>query len=210
MGEQRRLEKQSEHYAFDGWIMATQEVASSDGAILVAMIVALAMIMIVFLVFYLSCYRKFPANEFVIHFRNGKVKSVGTGGRLFLLPVFDEDTTLPATVQREEFTVAKTEFRSSTARARAPLTLTILWRVATPLVAYQRLEFQEEQPNYAGTIIQDVVKRTVMKEVLKLSENRDEWLEELQESCKGPLSDNFDEWGLALVEFSVKASQGAD
>jgi hypothetical protein len=124
--------------------------------------------------------------------------------------VFDEYATLPATVQREEFTVAKSEFRSSTARARAPLTLTVFWRVVAPLVAYQRLEFQEEHPNCAGTIIQDVVKRTVINEVLKLSENRDEWLEELQESCKGPLSDNFDEWGLALVEFSVKASQGAD
>ncbi|MFW9916866.1 MAG: SPFH domain-containing protein [Candidatus Thorarchaeota archaeon] len=186
--------------------MATQETASSNGSILVAMIVAMTIIMIVFLLFYLNRYRKFTAKQFVIHFRNGKVKSVGIGGRLFLLPVFDEYATLPAAVQCEEFTVAKTDFRSSTARVRAPLTLTVLWRVATPLVAYQRLEFQEDRPNYAGTIIQDVVKRTVIKEVLKLSENRDEWLEELQESCKGPLSDTFDEWGLGLVDFSVKAS----
>lgn len=190
--------------------MATQETASSDGAIIVAMIVAMTMIMIIFLVFYLARYRKFSTNQFVIHFRNGKVKSAGAGGRIFLMPVFDEYTTLPATVQREEFTVAKQEFRSSIARSRAPLTLTVLWRVVAPLVAYQKLEFQEERPNYAGTIIQDVVKKTVINEVLKLSENRDEWLEDLQESCKGPLSDNFDEWGLELVEFSVKASQGAN
>jgi uncharacterized membrane protein YqiK len=127
MDEQRRLEKQSDYYAFAGWIMATQEAASSDGAILIAMIVAMIIIMIVFLVFYLARYRKFTTKHYVIHFRNGKVKSVGAGGRLFLLPVFDEYATLPATVQREEFTVAKSEFRSSTARARAPLIL--LWLI---------------------------------------------------------------------------------
>ncbi|TFF99146.1 MAG: hypothetical protein EU542_09300, partial [Promethearchaeota archaeon] len=45
---------------------------------------------LLFLIFLISRYRKFKTNEYVIHFRNGKIKSSGKGGRVFLLPILDE------------------------------------------------------------------------------------------------------------------------
>ena len=54
------------------------------------LVVIIIIIAFLFLIFMATRYRKFKTNQFVIHLRNGKVKSAGLGGRLWLLPLIDE------------------------------------------------------------------------------------------------------------------------
>ncbi|MFX0114413.1 MAG: hypothetical protein ACFFB3_07685 [Candidatus Hodarchaeota archaeon] len=93
--------------------MANQEALDSGIGPITISIFAMTLIIILTLIFYITRYRKFTINQYVLHFRNGKLKKAGMGGRIFLLPVFDEIVTLPSIVQRNEFIIAKEEFRSS-------------------------------------------------------------------------------------------------
>ncbi|MFX0115842.1 MAG: hypothetical protein ACFFB3_14930, partial [Candidatus Hodarchaeota archaeon] len=113
---------------------------------------------------------------------------------------------LPSIVQRNEFIIAKEEFRSSTVRARLPLQFVALWRISDPLIAYSKLEFQENALNYAGIVLQDLIRKAIADEMLKLAHDEDEWLMELTQSSKSRLSKILEEWGIVLVEFSIQSS----
>ncbi|HUT80784.1 MAG TPA: hypothetical protein VMZ29_06220, partial [Candidatus Bathyarchaeia archaeon] len=67
----------------------------------VGLIVAgIGVFVLLFLIFLISRYRKFKTNEYVIRFRNGKIKSAGKGGRCFLMPIIDEVVIIPTTTQQ--------------------------------------------------------------------------------------------------------------
>ena len=63
----------------------------------VGITVTCAIIAFLFIIFMAARYRKFKTNQFVIHLRNGKVKSAGLGGSLWLLPLIDEYVVIPTT-----------------------------------------------------------------------------------------------------------------
>ena len=60
-------------------------------------IVLAFVIFFLFIIFFVSRYRKYKTNEYVIHFRRGKIKRAGTGGTVVLWPVFDEVIVIPTT-----------------------------------------------------------------------------------------------------------------
>ncbi|MCK5159688.1 MAG: hypothetical protein KAR08_11050, partial [Candidatus Heimdallarchaeota archaeon] len=70
---------------------------STTIGIIVAGVCGLALL---FLIFLISRYRKFKTNEYVIRFRNGKIKSAGKGGRCILMPIIDEIVVIPTTTQQ--------------------------------------------------------------------------------------------------------------
>ena len=73
--------------------MLFQEVSG----LIVGISVTVSIIGFLFIIFLAARYRKFKTNQFVIHLRNGKVKSAGLGGSLWLLPLIDEYIVIPTT-----------------------------------------------------------------------------------------------------------------
>ncbi len=61
--------------------MLFQDIGDQSSNIVIGIVVG-ALILLVILCFFTSRYRKFKTNEFVIHLRNGKVKSAGLGGKV--------------------------------------------------------------------------------------------------------------------------------
>ncbi|MFW9916742.1 MAG: SPFH domain-containing protein [Candidatus Thorarchaeota archaeon] len=116
-------------------------------------IVAITLVVILGLIFYLSRYRKFTTNQYVIHFRNGKVKKAGTGGRVFLLPIFDQIVVIPTTVQqtlleaRER--VVSYEYQD------VSLTAYIYWRVIDPSSAFGKVSFDKAATDYVEKVIKN-------------------------------------------------------
>ncbi len=122
-------------------------------------IVAIALVVILALIFYVSRYRKFTTNQYVIHFRNGKVKKAGTGGRVFLLPIFDQIVVIPTTVQqtlleaRER--VVSHEYQDIS------LTAYIYWRVVDPSSAFGKVSFDAGASDFVEKVIKNAAESII-------------------------------------------------
>ena len=127
-------------------------------AIFVVIIVA-ATIGILFLIFWVSRYRKFKTNEYVIHFRNGRVRRAGTGGRVFLLPVLDEIVVIPTTVQQTlleaKEQVVSTEYQDIS------VTAYVFWRVTEPEIAFGKVNWLPAAPDYVERVIKNATESIV-------------------------------------------------
>ncbi|MFX0207739.1 MAG: SPFH domain-containing protein [Candidatus Hodarchaeota archaeon] len=112
-------------------------------------IVLFFFITIIFVIFYISRYRKFSPNQYVIHLRNGKVFRVGIGGRLLLLPLFDEVFTIPTTIQQTLLEI-KTQTEN---RKNILLELYVSWRVSEPIIAFSKVSWDKTAENFVEALI---------------------------------------------------------
>ncbi|MHA1199891.1 MAG: hypothetical protein ACTSQF_11235 [Candidatus Heimdallarchaeaceae archaeon] len=61
--------------------------------------IGLVIVLVLFLLFYASRYRKFTSDTYMIHFRNGRVIKAGIGGKAVVIPLIDEVRVVPVTTQ---------------------------------------------------------------------------------------------------------------
>lgn len=114
-------------------------------------VVAVVITALLFLIFLVSRYRKFRTNQFIIHLRNGKVKSAGLGGRLFLLPLIDEYIVIPTTTVQT--TLEAQEKVISMEYQDIAIVAMLYWRVVNPEVAYSAVSWDRRSDNFVETIL---------------------------------------------------------
>ncbi|MHA2054671.1 MAG: SPFH domain-containing protein [Candidatus Hodarchaeales archaeon] len=116
-------------------------------------------VIFLFVLFFVSRYRKYKTNEYVIHFRRGKVKRAGTGGTVVLWPVFDEVIVIPTTVQqtlleaREK--VVSYEYQD------VALTAFVYWRVTNPEVSYSKVSWNPARSDYVEKAIKNATEAII-------------------------------------------------
>lgn len=122
-------------------------------------VAAVCVFAFLFLIFLITRYRKFKTNEYVIRFRNGRVKSAGKGGRVFLMPVIDEIVVIPTTTQQTfleaKEKVVSREFQDVSVGAF------VFWKVIKPDVAFSAVSWQEHEPDYIETIIKNAAESII-------------------------------------------------
>lgn len=112
-----------------------------------------------FIIFYVSRYRKYKTNEYVIHFRRGKVKRAGTGGTVVLWPIFDEVVVIPTTVQqtlleaREK--VVSYEYQD------VAITAFVYWRVTNPEVSFSKVSWNPARSDYIEKAIKNATEAII-------------------------------------------------
>ncbi|MHA1966686.1 MAG: SPFH domain-containing protein [Candidatus Hodarchaeales archaeon] len=120
------------------------------------------LIFVVFLLlimFYVSRYRKYKTNEYVIHFRRGKIKRAGTGGTVVLWPIFDEVIVIPTTVQqtlleaREK--VVSHEYQD------VALTAFVYWRVSNPEISFSSVSWNPTRTDYVEKAIKNATEAII-------------------------------------------------
>ena len=131
------------------------DVATTIG-IIVAGILGLGLL---FLIFIISRYRKFKTNEYVIRFRNGKIKSAGKGGRTFLMPIIDEIVVIPTTTQ-QTFLEAREKVLSREFQDIA-VNAFVFWKVVKPDVAFTAVSWNDREPDYIETIIKNAAESII-------------------------------------------------
>ena len=131
------------------------DVATTIG-IIVAGILGLGLL---FLIFLISRYRKFKTNEYVIRFRNGKIKSAGKGGRTFLMPIIDEIVVIPTTTQ-QTFLEAREKVLSREFQDIA-VNAFVFWKVVKPDIAFTAVSWNEREPDYIETIIKNAAESII-------------------------------------------------
>ncbi|MHA1331502.1 MAG: SPFH domain-containing protein, partial [Candidatus Hodarchaeales archaeon] len=114
---------------------------------------------ILFALFYVSRYRKYKTNEYVIHFRRGKVKRAGTGGTVFLWPIFDEVIVIPTTVQ-QTLLEAREKVISYEYQDIA-VTAFVYWRVTNPEVSFSKVSWNPSRTDYVEKAIKNATEAII-------------------------------------------------
>ena len=114
---------------------------------------------LLFLIFLISRYRKFKTNEYVIRFRNGKIRSAGKGGRCFLMPIIDEVVVIPTTTQ-QTFLEAREKVLSREFQDVA-VNAFVFWKVVKPDVAFTAVSWNERESDYIETIIKNAAESII-------------------------------------------------
>jgi regulator of protease activity HflC (stomatin/prohibitin superfamily) len=124
------------------------------------LIIVLAFVLVfLFILFYVSRYRKYKTNEYVIHFRRGKIKRAGTGGTVVLWPIFDEVVVIPTTVQqtlleaREK--VVSYEYQD------VAITAFVYWRVTNPEVSFSKVSWNPVRTDYVEKAIKNATEAII-------------------------------------------------
>ncbi len=116
-------------------------------------------VFLLLVMFYISRYRKYKTNEYVIHFRRGKIKRAGTGGTVVLWPIFDEVVVIPTTVQqtlleaREK--VVSYEYQD------VALTAFVYWRVTNPEVSFSKVSWNPNRTDYVEKAIKNATEAII-------------------------------------------------
>jgi len=114
-------------------------------------VITIVLVAFLFIVFMASRYRKFKTNQFVIHLRNGKVKSAGLGGSIWLLPLIDEYIVIPTTsiqtvLEAHDQLVSK-EYQN------IEVVGMVIWKVIDPEKAFSSVSWNSRDENYVEKIL---------------------------------------------------------
>lgn len=184
----------------------------------VGITVTCAIIAFLFIIFMAARYRKFKTNQFVIHLRNGKVKSAGLGGSLWLLPLIDEYIVIPTTsiqtILEAHDQVVSQEYQN------IEFVGMIIWKVVDPEKAFSSVSWNLRDENYIEKILKgaaEAVMRTICANMpleLIIRERRqiiDHVLKDLHELSAdwGILIETFEILEVIIVEAELKKNMEA-
>jgi len=186
--------------------------------LVVGIVVTCAIIAFLFIIFMAARYRKFKTNQFVIHLRNGKVKSAGLGGSLWLLPLIDEYIVIPTTsiqtILEAHDQVVSQEYQN------IEFVGMIIWKVVDPEKAFSSVSWNLRDENYVEKILKgaaEAVMRTICANMpleLIIRERRqiiDHVLKDLHELSAdwGVLIETFEILEVIIVEGELKKNMEA-
>lgn len=164
--------------------------------------VVIPIILFLFIIFFAARYRKFKTNQFVIHLRNGKVKSAGLGGSLILLPLIDEYVVIPTTsiqtiLEAHDQVVSK-EYQNIEIVGMA------IWKVIDPEKAFSAVSWIPRDENYVEKILKGaaeaIIRTTCANMPLELiiRERR-----EIIDHVSKDLHELTADWGVIIETFEI-------
>lgn len=165
--------------------------------------VFLFLLFLFFIIFYLSRFKKFKTNEYVIHFRRGKIKRAGTGGTVILWPVFDEVVVIPTTVQqtlleaREK--VVSYEYQD------VALTAFVYWRVMNPEISFSKVSWNPNRSDYVEKAIKNATEAIIRTtcanmKIEQIIRNRAEIIKNVTTELHALTGD----WGVTIESIEIR------
>ena len=106
---------------------------------------------VVIMVFMASRYHKFKTNEYVIHLRNGKVKSAGLGGKIIKLPLLDDIIVIPTTTRKTILNASEKVLSKEYQDLR--IVGILYWKVSNPTVAYNAVVWDPRSSDYVEKVL---------------------------------------------------------
>lgn len=161
-------------------------------------------VIVVFLVliFLVSRYRKFKTNQFVIHLRNGKVKSAGLGGNIWLLPLIDEYIIIPTTsiqtnLEAHEQVLSK-EYQSIS------ITGMLIWKVINAERAFSAVSWDPNNEHYVEKILKNAAEAIIRTtcanmEIERIIRERSDIIENISKELHQITSD----WGVVIESIEI-------
>ncbi|MHA2094810.1 MAG: SPFH domain-containing protein, partial [Candidatus Hodarchaeales archaeon] len=166
-------------------------------------VVLVGVIFFLFVMYYVSRYHKYKTNEYVIHFRRGKIKRAGTGGTVVKWPVLDEIIVIPTTVQqtlleaREK--VVSYEYQD------VALTAFVYWRVTNPEISYSKVSWNPVRSDYVEKAIKNATEAIIRTtcanmKIEQIIRNRAEIIKNVTSELHHLAGD----WGLTVESVEIR------
>jgi len=108
-------------------------------------------IIVLFALFMASRYMKFTTNQYVIHFRNGKILSQGRGGKIIKMPLVDEIVVIPTTTRKT--ILDSNEKILSREYQDMGISAILYWRVSEPAVAFNAVVWDSRSEDYVERVL---------------------------------------------------------
>ncbi|MFW9771520.1 MAG: SPFH domain-containing protein [Promethearchaeota archaeon] len=170
---------------------------------IIGIIVTVVIIAVLFIIFMATRYRKFKTNQFVIHLRNGKVKSAGLGGRIWLLPLIDEYIVIPTTsiqtILEAHEQVVSMEYQNIS------IVGMLIWKVIDPEKAFSAVSWISRDDHYVEKILKNaaeaIIRTTCANMPLeKIIRERREIIEHVSKELHELTAD----WGLVIESIEIR------
>lgn len=116
-----------------------------------AIVIGAVATIVVFALYIASRYRKFKTNEYVIHLRNGVVKSAGRGGKIIKAPLIDEIIVIPTTTRKT--LLNSSEKILSREYQDVKISAILYWRVSDPSVAFNAVVWDRNSNDYVERVL---------------------------------------------------------
>jgi regulator of protease activity HflC (stomatin/prohibitin superfamily) len=171
--------------------------------VLVAIIVTSIIIFFLFVIFLATRYRKFKTNQFVIHLRNGKVRSAGLGGSIWLLPLIDEYIVIPTTsiqtILEAHEQVVSMEYQNIS------IVGMLIWKVIDPEKAFSAVSWVARDDHYVEKILKNaaeaIIRTTCANMPLeKIIRERREIIEHVSKE----LHELTVDWGVVIESIEIR------
>jgi regulator of protease activity HflC (stomatin/prohibitin superfamily) len=166
-------------------------------------IVVTVIISLVFIAIFLaSRYYKFKPNEFILHIRNGKVRTSGRGGHVFKLPLIDEIVVIPTTT-RQTLLNSREKILSREYQDMNIVGM-LYWRVENPSVAFNAVVWDRRSADYVENIIstatEAIIRTTCASlEIEKIIRDRTEIIQMVTSALHNLTAD----WGIIIESFEI-------
>jgi flotillin len=171
--------------------------------VLIAVIVTSIIIFFLFVIFLATRYRKFKTNQFVIHLRNGKVRSAGLGGSIWLLPLIDEYIVIPTTsiqtILEAHEQVVSMEYQNIS------IVGMLIWKVIDPEKAFSAVSWVPRDDHYVEKILKNaaeaIIRTTCANMPLeKIIRERREIIEHVSKELHELTAD----WGVVIESIEIR------
>jgi len=121
--------------------------------------IAVICIFAIFVLVFISRYRAFTTDQYVLHFRNGKIKNATKGGKYILIPIIDRIVKLPTTTQQTlleaKEQVLSREFQN------VSVTAYVFWTVTDPKVAFSQVSWERSASNYVEKVMKNAAESII-------------------------------------------------
>jgi len=170
---------------------------------IIGSIVTAIIIFFLFLIFMATRYRKFKTNQFVIHLRNGKVKSAGLGGSIWLLPLIDEYIVIPTTsiqtILEAHEQVVSMEYQNIS------IVGMLIWKVVDPEKAFSAVSWIPRDNHFVEKILKNaaeaIIRTTCANMPLeKIIRERREIIEMVSKELHELTAD----WGIIIESLEIR------
>ena len=160
-------------------------------------------IFFLFVIFLATRYRKFKTNQFVIHLRNGKVRSAGLGGSIWLLPLIDEYIVIPTTsiqtILEAHEQVVSMEYQNIS------IVGMLIWKVIDPEKAFSAVSWIPRDDHYVEKILKNaaeaIIRTTCANMPLeKIIRERREIIEHVSKE----LHELTVDWGVVIESIEIR------
>lgn len=180
-----------------------QDIFTVLGKVALPAFIGIVAIGLLFIIFYMSRFHKFKTNEYVIHFRRGRVKRAGTGGTVFLLPVFDEVIVIPTTVL-QTLLEAKEKVVSHEYQD-VSITAFVYWRVSDPQIAFSKVSWNKAASDYIEKSIKNATEAIIRTTcanmpIEKIIRNRGEIIKSVTSELHSLVGD----WGIIVESVEIR------
>jgi flotillin len=171
--------------------------------VLIGIIVTSIIIFFLFVIFLATRYRKFKTNQFVIHLRNGKVRSAGLGGSIWLLPLIDEYIVIPTTsiqtILEAHEQVVSMEYQNIS------IVGMLIWKVIDPEKAFSAVSWVIRDDHYVEKILKNaaeaIIRTTCANMPLeKIIRERREIIEHVSKE----LHELTVDWGVVIESIEIR------